>query len=337
MAYATQEDVFELVEELMVGLFRDFGPGWSVPTPFVRIPLTIVEVSDLFGASGFQLFDGIIESGGVVRGLATPGVASRPRSFFDGLQAFAQQQGAAGLAWLARTSDGFTGPVASTMGTGLVERLVTRLARGLPGSPSVMPEGAALFLLAGDRAEVTRWAGLLRLQLGRQLELDESEAYRFAWITDFPLYELDQETRQITFSHNPFSMPQGGLEALQSLPPLQVRAWQYDIVCNGVELSSGAVRNHRPDIMRLAFEIGGYEPDQVEAEFGALLRAFRSGCPPHAGIGPGLERIVMLLANVPNLREVTPFPKDSRGRDLMMDAPSMVASAQLRDLGLALK
>ena len=177
MAYATQEDVFELVEELMVGLFRDFGPGWSVPTPFVRIPLTIVEVSDLFGASGFQLFDGIIESGGVVRGLATPGVASRPRSFFDGLQAFAQQQGAAGLAWLARTSDGFTGPVASTMGTGLVERLVTRLARGLPGSPSVMPEGAALFLLAGDRAEVTRWAGLLRLQLGRQLELDESEAY----------------------------------------------------------------------------------------------------------------------------------------------------------------
>ncbi len=202
---------------------------------------------------------------------------------------------------------------------------------------AVLPEGAALFLLAGDRAEVTRWAGLLRLQLGRQLELNESEAYRFPWITDFPLYELDQETRQITFSHNPFSMPQGGLEALQSLPPLQVRAWQYDIVCNGVELSSGAVRNHRPDIMRLAFEIGGYEPDQVEAEFGALLRAFRSGCPPHAGIAPGLGRIVMLLADVPNLREVTPFPKDSRGRDLMMDTPSMVASAQLRDLGLALK
>lgn len=268
-----------------------------------------------FVGSNFQLFAHIVEASGVVWGLAVPEVAHRPRSFFDGLQTFARDEGAAGLAWIARTADTFAGSVAAAMGTDLVEALASRLASGLPGSPSAFPDGAALFLVAGESTEVTRWTGALRLELGRQLELGETEVYRFAWITDFPLYERDEETGEITFSHT-FSMPQGGMEALQTLPPLQVRAWQYDIVCNGIELSSGAVRNHRPDIMRRAFEIGGYPFARVEAEFGAMLRAFRSGCPPHAGIAPGLERIVMLLADAPNLREVTAFPKDSQGRDL---------------------
>ena len=355
VAYATQEEVFGVVEELLTGLFRDFGRGWQVSSPFLRVPyaealrlygsdkpdlrnpLTIVDVSELFARSEFQMFKSIVMKGGLVRGLAVPDVSTQPRSFFDDMQKFVGNLGAPGLAWIVRNAEGFRGPVANAIGPSLAQELTSNLAAALPGSPEEFPQGAALFLLASDEAQAVRWAGALRLELGHRLQLSETDVYRFAWITDFPLYEMEEESGEIVFSHNPFSMPQGGLEALQDLPPLEVLAWQYDIFCNGIELSSGAVRNHRPDIMGRAFEIAGYPVARMEREFGAMLRAFRSGCPPHAGIAPGIERILMLLADAPNLREVTAFPKDARGRDLLMEAPAAVDESQLQALGLRMR
>jgi len=238
MAYATQEEVFGVVEELLTGLFRDFGRGWQVSSPFLRIPyaealslygsdkpdllnpLTIVDVSKLFVRSEFQMFKSIVVKGGVARGLAVPDVSTQPRSFFDDMQKFVGDLGAPGLAWIVRNTEGFSGPVANAMGPSLAQELASNLTAALPGSPEEFPQGAALFLLAGDEAQAVRWAGALRLELGHRLQLAETEVYRFAWITDFPLYEMEEESGEIVFSHNPFSMPQGGLEALQDLPPL---------------------------------------------------------------------------------------------------------------------
>jgi aspartyl-tRNA synthetase len=346
MSFVTQEDVFATIEPVMAGIFEEFGGGRAVtPAPFPRIPydtalleygsdkpdlrnpLRISDVTSAFAGSGFGLFAKIAASGGVVRAIPAPGAASRPRSFFDKLNEWAREQGAGGLGYMNFEADGAKGPIARNLEPERAEAI--RVACGLSA-------GDAVFFAAGKADEAPKFAGLVRNRIGQELDLFEKDAFRFCWITDFPMYEVNEETKQIDFSHNPFSMPQGGMEALQTQDPLTIKAFQYDIVCNGIELSSGAIRNHRPDIMIRAFEIAGYTADEVEARFGGMLAAFRYGAPPHGGSAPGIDRIVMLLADEPNIREVILFPLNQQGEDLMMGAPAEVPPSRLRELSLKL-
>jgi len=344
MAFAEQDDVFEALEQLLYGLFTDFASWEVTPAPFPRIPyreamlrygtdkpdlrfdLEIVDLSHLFAASEFRIFRSAVEDGGVVRAVCVPDVADRPRSFFTDLEAFVREQGGTGLAYLTRTDSGAHGPIASALGDDLVMRVLAE---------AQVPTGAALFFLAGPTAATAQLAGALRLCLADRLGLRENSTYRFCWIVDFPMYEWSEERQCIEFSHNPFSMPCGGLEALDTQPPLEILAHQYDIVCNGVELSSGAIRNHRPDIMYRAFELAGYSREEVDSRFGGMIRAFRCGAPPHGGIAPGIDRMVMLLADEPNIREVIAFPMSQNAQDLMMGAPAEALPQQLRDLHIA--
>jgi aspartyl-tRNA synthetase len=346
MSFVTQEDVFATIEPVMAGIFEEFGGGRAVtPVPFPRIafdtalleygsdkpdlrnPLRIRDVTSAFAGSGFGLFAKIAASGGVVRAIPAPGASSRPRSFFDKLNEWAREQGAGGLGYMTFEADGAKGPIARNLEPERAE--VIRAACGLSA-------GDAVFFAAGKPDEAPKFAGQVRNRIGQELDLFEKDAFRFCWITDFPMYEVNEETKQIDFSHNPFSMPQGGMEALQTQDPLTIKAFQYDIVCNGIELSSGAIRNHRPDIMIRAFEIAGYTADEVEARFGGMLAAFRYGAPPHGGSAPGIDRIVMLLADEPNIREVILFPLNQQGEDLMMGAPAEVPPSRLRELSLKL-
>jgi len=262
-----------------------------------------------------------------VRAVPAPGAATQPRSFYDKLNEWARTEGAGGLGYIVYETDGPKGPIARNLEAERAEAI--RVACGLNA-------GDAVFFVAGKPDTAPKFAGAVRSRLAEELDLNEKNAFRFCWITDFPMYELNEETRQIDFSHNPFSMPQGGMEALHSQDPLTIKAFQYDIVCNGVELSSGAIRNHRPDIMIRAFEIAGYKADDVEARFGGMLNAFRYGAPPHGGSAPGIDRIVMLLADEPNIREVILFPLNQQGEDLMMGAPAEVPAARLKELHLKL-
>jgi aspartyl-tRNA synthetase len=346
MSYVTQEDVFATIEPVLAGVFEEFGEGRSVsPPPFERIPydtallsygtdkpdlrnpLRISDVTGHFAGSKFGLFARIAASGGVVRAIPAPGAAGQPRSFFDKLNDWAEEEGAAGLGYIIFEGDGPKGPIARNLEP---ERAVAI------GTACGLQTGDAVFFAAGQPDTAAKFAGLVRTRLGEELGLNETGAFRFCWITDFPMYELNEETGQIDFSHNPFSMPQGGIEALNTQHPLSIKAFQYDIVCNGVELSSGAIRNHRPDIMLRAFEIAGYKAAEVEARFGGMLNAFRYGAPPHGGSAPGIDRIVMLLADEPNLREVILFPLNQQGEDLMMGAPAPVAPERLKELSLKL-
>ena len=346
MSFVTQEDVFATLEPVMAGVFEEFGAGRAVtPPPFPRIPyeramleygsdkpdlrnpLRIVDVTEHFAGSGFGLFARIAAAGGVVRAIPAPGAAGRPRGFFDKLNEWAREQGAGGLGYIIYEADGPRGPIAKNLEADRAEAV--RAACGLQA-------GDAVFFAAGKRDEAPKFAGAVRVRIGQELDLYEKDAFRFCWITDFPMYELNEETGRIEFSHNPFSMPQGGLEALNTQDPLTIKAFQYDIVCNGVELSSGAIRNHRPDTMIRAFEIAGYTAEDVEARFGGMLNAFRYGAPPHGGSAPGVDRMVMLLADEPNIREVIPFPLNQQGEDLMMGAPAPVAPERLRELHLKL-
>ncbi|MGH7067355.1 MAG: aspartate--tRNA ligase [Acetobacteraceae bacterium] len=354
MSFVTQEDVFAAIEPVMAGVFAEFAAGRSVsPPPFPRIPyetalaefgtdkpdlrnpLRIKDVTPVFDPIGngcwsaFNLFAGVVREGGVVHAIPAPGAATRPRSFFDKLNAWAQAEGAGGLAY-AVFEQGWRvrGPLARFAGD---PARVESIARGLN-----LDVGDALFFAAGKRAEVEKLAGAARARVGEELGVCERDAFRFCWITDFPMYERNEESGQIDFSHNPFSMPQGGLEALETQDPLAIKAYQYDIVCNGVELSSGAIRNHRPDIMLRAFQIAGYPPAEVERRFGGMLNAFRYGAPPHGGSAPGIDRMVMLLAEEPNIREIILFPLNQQGQDLMMGAPAEVGSERLRELSIRL-
>jgi aspartyl-tRNA synthetase len=346
MSYVTQEDVFATIEPVLAGVFEEFGQGHAVsPPPFPRIaydtallnygtdkpdlrnPLRISDVTKHFAGSKFGLFARIAASCGVVRAIPAPGAAGQPRSFFDKLNNWAKEEGAGGLGYIVFEADGPKGPIA--------RNLEPERAAVIRAACSLQP-GDAVFFAAGQSDTAAKFAGLVRTRLGEELGLNETDAFRFCWITDFPMYELNEETGQIDFSHNPFSMPQGGLEALNTQDPLSIKAFQYDIVCNGVELSSGAIRNHRPDIMLRAFEIAGYGAAEVEARFGGMLNAFRYGAPPHGGSAPGIDRIVMLLADEPNLREVILFPLNQQGEDLMMDAPAPVPPERLKELSLKL-
>ncbi|AQS86858.1 aspartyl-tRNA synthetase [Neoasaia chiangmaiensis NBRC 101099] len=346
MAFATQEDVFAVLEDVLSGLFSEFGNGRAVTAaPFPRVPydeamriygsdkpdlrnpLKITDVTTAFADSGFGLFAKIAASGGEVRAIPAPGAGDRPRGFFDKLNNWARESGAGGLGYIVFEADGGKGPIAKNLEPERVEAI--RNACGL--NP-----GDAVFFAAGQGDAVAKFSGLVRTRIAQELDLIEKNAFRFCWIVDFPMYEINEETGRIDFSHNPFSMPQGGLEALNGQDPLTIKAFQYDIVCNGIELSSGAIRNHLPEVMIRAFEIAGYGEEEVEARFGGMLNAFRYGAPPHGGSAPGVDRIVMLLADEPNIREVILFPLNQSGEDLMMEAPASVEPARLKELSLAI-
>ncbi|GAA2475120.1 aspartate--tRNA ligase [Streptomyces gobitricini] len=342
MSFVEQEDVFQPIEKLMTELFEEFGGGRHVTSPFPRIPfresmlkygndkpdlrtdLELVDITDVFENSEFKAF-----AGKHVRALAVPDTGDQPRKFFDGLGDYAVSLGAKGLAWV-RVGEGnaLTGPIAKFLTEENVKVLTERLG---------LKPGHAVFFGAGEFDEVSKIMGPVRVEAAKRAGRFEENVFRFAWIVDFPMYEKDEETGKIDFSHNPFSMPQGGLEALETQDPLDILGWQYDIVCNGIELSSGAIRNHEPDIMFKAFEIAGYSRETVETEFAGMLRAFQFGAPPHGGIAPGVDRIVMLLADEPNIRETIAFPLNGNAQDLMMGAPTELEEARLKELNIALR
>ncbi|MFI7090651.1 aspartate--tRNA ligase [Streptomyces lydicus] len=339
MSFVEQEDVFRPIEQLMTELFEEFGGGRHVTSPFPRIPfreamlkygsdkpdlraqLELVDITDVFEGSEFKAF-----AGKHVRALPVPAVQAQPRKFFDQLGDYAVQQGAKGLAWVRVGEDGsLTGPIAKFLTEENVKLLNERLG---------LEPGHAVFFGAGEFDEVSKIMGAVRVEAAKRAGHFEENVFRFCWIVDFPMYERDEETGKIDFSHNPFSMPQGGMKDLEEKDPLDILGWQYDIVCNGVELSSGAIRNHEPDIMIKAFEIAGYDRETVEEKFAGMLRAFRFGAPPHGGIAPGVDRIVMLLADEPNIRETIAFPLNGNAQDLMMGAPTELEEARLKELHL---
>jgi len=346
MSFVTQEDVWTAIEPVLHGVFEEFAAGRAVtPPPFPRIPfaeamarygtdkpdlrnpIVNADVTAAFAGSGFAVFAEAAARGAVVRAIPGPGAAARPRSFFDKLDAWARQQGAPGLGYVSLAEAGARGPIAKFLDA---ERLaVLRAATGAV-------TGDVVFFVCDQPAVADPLAGKVRLKLGEELDIVEKDAFRFCWITDYPMYEWDEDAKKIVFSHNPFSMPQGGLEALETRDPLTIKAYQYDTVCNGVELSSGAIRNHRPEIMYRAFEIAGYRREEVEARFGGMLNAFRYGAPPHGGSAPGIDRIVMMLADERNIREVIAFPLNQQAQDLLMQAPSEVDPKRLRELHLRL-
>jgi aspartyl-tRNA synthetase len=346
MSFVTQEDVFAAIEPVLSGLFEEFSRGRKVwPAPFPQIPyqeamlkygtdkpdlrnpLEIVDVTEAFRGGGFGIFARVVDGGAVVRAIPAPGAGAKPRSFFDKLNDWALKQGAPGLGYIVFAEDGPRGPIAKNLEPERTAQI--KEAAGLA-------DGDAVFFAADKPVAAARFAGVVRDLLGRELDLLDRDSFRFCWIVDFPMYELDEETGRIEFSHNPFSMPQGGLEALETQDSLAIKAYQYDIVCNGVELSSGAIRNHLPEVMYKAFSIAGYAREEVEAKFGGLLTALKFGAPPHGGSAPGLDRIVMLLADEPNLREVVAFPVNQRAEDLMMQAPAEVPPERLKELSIKL-
>ena len=348
MSFVTQEDVFQAIEPVLHGLFEEFadwqGRGRQVSAlPFRRIPyaesmlrygndkpdlrnpILISDVSEQFQGSGFGRFASIVEAGDVVRAIPAPNTADKSRKFFDDMNAWAQGEGFAGLGYATRKGGTWGGPIANNHGADNMDAMADALGLG--------PDDG-LFFAAGKAGQAAKLAGLARTRVGEQLGLIDPDRFEFCWIVDFPMFEYDEDAKKVDFSHNPFSMPQGELEALETKDPLDILAYQYDIVCNGVELSSGAIRNHRPEIMYKAFEIAGYTQADVDKNFAGMINAFKFGAPPHGGSAPGIDRMVMLLAGEPNIREVVLFPMNQRAEDLMMGAPSFVSNRQLRELNL---
>ena len=348
MSFATQEDVFKVCEDLLEEVFTKYTDKKVTPAPYPRIPfreavekygtdkpdlrnpLFMIDLSEFFRNAGFKAFSSTVEKGGVVKGIRVPGIVGvQPRTFYDKMEAFAKENGAKGLGYIMWTREGeIKGPIAKFLKPEELDALAQR---------GNLKDGDAIFFICDTAEKTPTMMGALRKKMGQDLDLIEQDAYRFCWITDFPFFEKDPETGATIFSHNPFSMPQGGLEALNGKDPLDVLAYQYDVVCNGIELSSGAVRNHRPDIMYRAFEIAGYGPEVVEQKFSCLLNAFKYGAPPHAGVAPGVDRMVMLLAGEENIREVIAFPMNQKAEDLMMHAPSEVTEKQLRELHISVR
>ncbi|HEY0959031.1 MAG TPA: aspartate--tRNA ligase [Novosphingobium sp.] len=343
MSFVTQDDVFNAIEPVLAGVFEEFSNGRSVTPagtfpripyaeamlkygsdkPDLRNPLVIRDVTDEFRESGFGLFEKIVGSGGKVRAIPAPATADKSRKFFDDMNDWARSEGHAGLGYVTRKGGMFGGPIAKNHGEDRMGALYDSLGLG--------PDDG-LFFAAGKELHAAKLAGAARTRVAEQLGLIEQDVFKFCWIVDFPMFEYDEDAKKVDFSHNPFSMPQGELEALETMDPLEIKAWQYDIVCNGVELSSGAIRNHRPDIMYKAFEIAGYSREDVDTNFAGMINAFKFGAPPHGGSAPGVDRIVMLLADEPNIREVVVFPMNQKAEDLMMSAPSAVTMKQLREL-----
>ena len=337
MSFVNQDDVFAAVEPVIAGVFEEFTDQ-PAPAPFrriafaesmlkygsdkpdLRIPIEISDVTETFRGSGFSIFANAIEKGSVVRAVPGPGCGSR--SVADRMNAWAQGEGAPGMGYIIYAEGEARGPIAKALGED--KAIALRDALGVN-------DGDAVFFACAAEAEAATLAGRARIKIADDQNL-RSGGFEFCWIVDFPMYEQDETTGEIIFSHNPFSMPQGGLEALEKMNPLEIKAWQYDLVCNGVELSSGAIRNHLPEVMYKAFEIAGYGPEVVDSKFPGMINAFKYGAPPHGGIAPGIDRIVMLIANEPNIREIILFPMNGKAEDLMMAAPSEVGDDQLREL-----
>lgn len=342
MSFVEQDDVFNAVGPVIHGVFQEFANGrdcgpaefpripyresmlkYGSDKPDLRNPILLADVTDVFRGSGFGVFARNIENGAVVRGIPAPGAAGRPRSFFDKMNDWARQEGAAGLGYIILDNGEAKGPIAKFLDADRIA-LLKKLGN--------VKDGDAIFFACDKELPAAKLAGQARIRIGDELDICEKNVFKFCWIVDFPMFEYNEDDKKIDFSHNPFSMPQGGLEALNTQDPLTINAYQYDIVCNGVELSSGAIRNHKPEIMYKAFEIAGYGPEVVEGKFGGMLNAFKYGAPPHGGIAPGIDRIVMLLADEPNIREIVLFPMNQQAQDLMMQAPSEVTMKQLREL-----
>jgi aspartyl-tRNA synthetase len=345
MSFVTQEDVFNTIQPVVGGIFEEFGGGrkvdqtweqisykdaalwYGTDKPDLRNPLKMQVVSEHFAGSGFAIFAKLLEQDGTeIRAIPAPTGGSR--KFCDRMNAFAQKEGLPGMGYIFWRDQGegmeAAGPLAKNIGPERTEAIRQQLGLGV---------GDAAFFLGGKPSAFEAVAGRARSEIGRELKLIDEDRFAFAWIVDFPMYEADEETGKIDFSHNPFSMPQGGLEALNG-DPLEVLGYQYDLACNGYELISGAIRNHQPDIMFKAFELAGYGKDEVEKRFGGMVNAFQYGAPPHGGCAAGIDRIVMLLADEANIREVIMFPMNQRAEDLMMNAPSDPMSDQLMELGL---
>ena len=342
MSFATQEDVFKVIEEVVPYTFKKFtnwkvdeGPFIKIPyreamekygidKPDLRNPLIIQDVTKCFKNSDFKAFEGK-----TIKAIIVPNGAEQGRKFFDKMTEFAtsEEVGAKGLAWTKYEESGdVTGGIAKFITDEIKEQLINEFG---------MTKNSSIFFIADEFKTAQKIAGLVRIELGKRLDLLEKDVYRFCYIVDFPMYELSDEGT-IDFNHNPFSMPQGGMEALETKDPLDILAYQYDLVCNGYEMASGAVRNHNPEIMVKAFEIAGYKEEDVKNRFGALYNAFQYGTPPHAGAAPGVDRMVMLIEDSQNIREVIAFPKNKRARDLLMRAPSVVSEQQLKDVHIKL-
>ena len=343
MSFVTQEDIFDTVEPIIRGLFEDFGNGQPVTPKFPRIaykeamhkygtdkpdlrnPIEMEDVSEHFRGSGFKVFAGMLEKDANARVWAIPGKTGGSRAVCDRLNSWAQGEGQPGLGYIFFRDGEGAGPVAKNIGPERTEAIRTQLG---------LADGDAVFFVAGLPKDFVDFAAKARTKIGEELKLIASGRFDFCWIVDFPMFEWNEDEKKIDFSHNPFSMPQGGLEALDTMEPEEVLAYQYDLVCNGVELSSGAIRNHKPEIMEKAFAIAGYPREELEARFGGMLRALQYGAPPHGGIAPGIDRMVMLLCGEENLREVVMFPMNQQAEDLLMGAPSEVSPEQLKELSI---
>jgi aspartyl-tRNA synthetase len=347
MSFVTQEDVFNAVEPVLRGVFEEFGNGLPVTQKFphiafkdsvrwygtdkpdLRNPIKMQAVTEHFSGSGFKVFAGMIANDPKVEVWAIPVKGGGSRAFCDRMNSWAQSQGQPGLGYMfwRDGEEGGAGPIAKNIGPERSDAIRKQVDAGV---------GDAVFFVAGQPSKFYKFAGEARTKAGEEMNLIPKDRFEFCWIVDFPMYEWNEDDKKVDFSHNPFSMPQGGLEALERQDPLTINAYQYDIVCNGVELSSGAIRNHRPDIMKKAFEIAGYPEEVIIEKFGGMYRAFQYGAPPHGGIAPGVDRIVMLLCDEPNIREVVLFPMNQQAQDLLMGAPSEATTKQLRELHIRL-
>ncbi|VXC41466.1 Aspartate--tRNA(Asp/Asn) ligase [Sphingomonas sp. T1] len=350
MSFVTQDDVFNAIEPVLHGVFEEFadwqGKGRQVSAlPFKRIPyresmlkygsdkpdlrnpILIHDVGHHFVDSGFGLFAGIVAGGDVVRAIPAPNTAEKSRKFFTDMNDWARAEGHAGLGYITQKNGELGGPIAKNHGEEATRKLIAEMGLG---------PNDGIFFAAGKELPAAKLAGAARARIGADLGLIDENRFEFCWIVDFPMFEYDEDAKKIDFSHNPFSMPQGEMDALENKDPLDILAYQYDIVCNGVELSSGAIRNHRPEIMYKAFEIAGYTQADVDTNFAGMINAFKVGAPPHGGSAPGIDRMVMLLAGEPNIREVVLFPMNQKAEDLMMGAPSPVSPRQLKELNIKL-
>ncbi len=346
MAFAEQDDIFKEIEPVLFDIFKEFSDKKVSKYPFERIkykdaienygtdkpdlrnPLVIKDLTECFVNSGFKIFEENIKKGMVVKGIKVPGSANQPRGWFDKLNNWARDNGQKGLGYVIYNDNEFKGPIANNLKKENLEK-ISNLVN--------LENNDSIFFVSDKEQEANKFASIARNELCNQLNLLEKNSFRFCWIIDYPMYEINSTTQKIDFSHNPFSMPQGGMESLINQNPLDILAWQFDIVCNGIELSSGAIRNHKPEIMVKAFEIAGYTKEDLKKQFGFLFDAFKFGAPPHGGSAPGIDRMIMLLSDEQNLREVVAFPMNQQAQDLMLGSPSKVEEKNLKELGLKIK